>query len=82
MQGAPFTTMVRHYFGGDPRWMSEMFEVMVNHIYFTFYNKISGTSFDQWLPAHVDTCRKLIHSALSDGAIHESTVVNGETVNK
>ena len=81
MQGDPFTTMARHYFGGDPRRMSEMFEVMVNHIYFTFYNKISGTSLDQWLPAHVDTCRELIHGALSDGAIHETTVENGEIVN-
>ena len=82
MQGTPFTTMARHYFGGDPRRMSDMFEVMVNHIYFNFYNKISGTSLDQWLPAHLHTCRKLIHSALSDGAIHETTVANGETVNE
>ena len=80
MQGIPFTTMARMYFGGDPRRMSEMFEVMVNHIYFTFYNKISGTSLDQWLPSHLDTCRELIHRALSDRAIHETTVVDGEVV--
>ena len=80
MQGAPFTTMARHYFGGDPRRMSEMFEIMVNHIYFTFYNKISGTSLDQWVPAHLNTCRELIHGALMDTAIHETTTVDGEVV--
>ena len=81
MQGTAFTTMARDYFGGDPRRMSEMFETMVNHIYFTFYNKISGTSLDQWLPSHVDTCRHLIHRALSNGAIYETTTENGELIN-
>ena len=57
-----------------------MFEIMVNHIYFTFYNKISGTSLDQWVPAHLDTCRELIHGALMDTAIHETTTVDGEVV--
>ena len=80
MQGTPFTTMARHYFGGDPRRMSEMFEVMVNHVYFTFYNKISGTSLDQWLPSHVDQCRQLIHRALSNGALLETTMEDGEVI--
>ena len=53
MRGIHFTTMARTYFGGDPRRMSKMFEITVNHIYFTFYNKISDTSLDQWLPSHL-----------------------------
>ena len=38
-----------HTFGGDPLGMSRMFDVMVNHLYVTFYKKISGTSLGQWI---------------------------------
>ena len=81
MQGMAFTTIARDYFGGDPQKMSEMFETMVNYIYFTFYNKISGTSLDQRLPSHSDTCRHLIHRSLSNDAIYETTMENGEIIN-
>ena len=59
-----------------------MFEVMINHLYITFYNKILGTSLDQWIPAHLNQCRQLIHKALRNGAIREAEFVDGEVVNE
>ena len=82
MEGMPFTMMARHQFGGDPRYLSLMFEVMINHLYITFYNKISGTSLSQWIPEHVDLCRELIHNALSGGAIEETTIEGGQVVDR
>ena len=57
IKGTPFTDMARHTFGGDPRRMLDMFDLMIGHLYFTFYNKISGTSFRQWIPQHLHRCR-------------------------
>ena len=82
IKGVPFTEMARHTFGGDPRRFSSMFDHMEEHLYFTFYNKITGTSMSQWIPQHLDTCRRLIHNALSDGAIFETEYVNGEVVDR
>jgi hypothetical protein len=81
-KGMVFTEMARHVFGGDPRNFSEMFDMVNEHLYMNFYNKIAGTSLSQWLPRYVHRCRRLIHSALSDGAIHETQYVNGELVNE
>ena len=36
-KGVPFTDMARHPFGGDPRRYSSMFDLMVDHLYFTSY---------------------------------------------
>jgi hypothetical protein len=69
MKGSPFTEMARHVFGGDPRHMSSMFDLMVNHLYVHFNNKISGISLDQWIPRYLHQCRQLIYDALGDGAI-------------
>ena len=82
IKGVPFTEMARHTFGGDPRRLSEMHHLMVNHLYTTFYNKISGTSLDQWVPVHLDRCRRLIYDALSDGALEEVEYENGEIVDR
>ena len=73
--------MARHTFGGDPREMSKIFDLMVDHLYVTFYNKISGTSLGQWIPEHLDRCRHIIYGAISDSAIAETQYVNGEVVN-
>ena len=81
-KGSPFTDMARNVFGGDPRSMSPMFEMMIEHLYSQFYNKISGTSLDQWLPLYVHRCRTLIHGALSDTAIFEEEYLNGEVVDQ
>ena len=81
-KGWPFTHMARGWFGGDPRRYTEMFDAMVDHLYITFYNKISGTSLSQWIPRYLGTCRQLVYHALSDGAIWETTYVDGEIVNE
>lgn len=53
IKGTPFTDMARNIFGGDPRRLSEMNELMIDYLYMTFYNKISGRSLEQWVPAYV-----------------------------
>ena len=78
IKGTPFTAMSRHTFGGDPRYYSMMFEMMINHLYNNFYNKISGTSLRQWIPQHVELCRHLVHQSLSRGALHETVYVDGQ----
>ena len=79
-KGMPFTSMARHVFGGDPRRYTPMFRLMVNHLYFTFYNKISGTSLEQWLPRYLDRCRLLVYNALHDTAILRTEHVGEELV--
>ena len=80
IKGVPFTEMARHYFGGDPRSLSKMHEAMIHHLYENFYNKISGTSLEQWIPRYVHQCRWLIHNAVCEGALEVSHFINGEEV--
>ena len=82
IKGIPFTEMARHTFGGDPRRLSEMHHLMINHLYMTFYHKISGTSLEQWIPVHLSRCRRLIYDALADGALEEVEYENGEEVER
>ena len=72
MNGTPFTNMARQEFGGDPRYFTYMWNAMNDHLYETFYHKISGTSLSQWVPHQVNHFRRLIHSALQDGAIERT----------
>jgi hypothetical protein len=81
-KGTPFTEMARFIFGGDPRRLSEMNNLFINHLYFTFYNKISGDSMSQWIPRKLHICRRLIYDALSSDAIEEVEYLNGELVDK
>ena len=82
VKGRPYTEMARHTFGGDPRRFSTMFNLMVDHLYFTFYNKISGTSMDQWVPRYLERCRMLIYTALGNSALYEREYVDGELVDE
>ena len=77
-----YTEMARHTFGGDPRRFSRMFDAMVDHLYFNFYNKISGTSLDQWIPRYLDTCRSLVHNSLDNGALYKRKYAAGELLDK
>ena len=79
IKGSPFTAMAET-FGGDSQDFSKMFDLMIDHLYYTFYNKISGTSLSQWIPAHLHRCRQLIFNAISEGGILETEHVNGEVV--
>ena len=82
IKGLPFTEMARQIFGGDPRHLSLMFDLMVKHLYITFYHKISGTSMDQWIPTYLHRCRRLIYNSLSDGALEVLRLENGEVVDR
>jgi hypothetical protein len=76
LRGSPFTEMARGEFGGNPRHFTYMFKAMNDHMYVTFYNKISGTSLNEWLPHQVHHFRRLIYDTLQDGAIEETRYDN------
>ncbi len=80
VKGTTFIDMSQQYFGGNPRYMSWMHAAMIDHLYNTFYHKISGGSLEQWIPSHLDQCRRLIHAKVSNGFIQEERYVNGEVV--
>jgi len=81
IRGSIYGNGEAYFGGGGPRDFSNMFDVMVHHLYYTCYNKISGISLSQCIPSYVHRCRELIHNALSDGAIWEVEYLNGEVVN-
>jgi hypothetical protein len=64
--GLTFITMV--FFCGDPREYSSVFHWFVNHIFITFYNKISGCSLEMW----IDQVDKF-HHIICDGISHPPT---------
>jgi len=70
--------MTRFIFGGDHRRLSEVNILFINHGYNTFFNKILGTSMEQWLPRDLDLCRQLNYDDLMSGAIEEVTFEDGQ----
>jgi hypothetical protein len=78
IKGAPFTEMACFVFGRDSRQLSEMNDVFISYAYNAFYNKISGTSLNQWIPNKLNLCRKLILSSISSGAIEEIVFEDGQ----
>jgi hypothetical protein len=74
--------MARFVFGGDPRSLSEMNSIFIEFGYNTFFNKISGTSLEQWIPSHLDVCRQLIYDALASGGIEEVEFEDGQVVDR
>jgi hypothetical protein len=48
-----------------------MNSTFINYGYYQFYNKILGTSMDQWIPGSLHTCCQLIYDALSSDSIEE-----------
>ena len=42
--------MSNNYFGGDPRRFTYSIRLMNEHLYKTFYHKITGDSMRMWLP--------------------------------
>ena len=81
-KGAPFTEMAHFAFGGDPRHLSEMNNLFNFYANNAFYNKISGTSLDQWLPNKLDLCCKPILSSVASGAIEEIEFEDGQVINR
>ncbi len=78
----PFTEMAHFVFGGNPRHLSEMNDLLISYAYDTFNNKISGTSLDQWLPDKLDLCRELILSSVADGVIKEIEFEDGQVIDR
>jgi hypothetical protein len=82
IKGTPFTKMACFVFGGNPRRLSEMNNLLIHHAYNTFYNKILGTSLNQWLPEKLDVCRELIFNSLTTGTIEEIHFKDGQVANR
>ena len=57
----------RNYFGGDPRRFTYSVRMMNEHLYDTFYHKISGDSMRMWMP-YVTDFRRAIWTKLNEGA--------------
>jgi hypothetical protein len=57
-----------------------MNDSLIHHAYNTFYNKISGTSLNQWLPERLDVCQELIFNSVATGAIEEVQFGDGQVV--
>ena len=51
--------MSSNYYGGDPRRFTYSIRIMNQHLYYTFYNKISGDSMRMWVP-HINDFRLVI----------------------
>ena len=62
-------------FGGDPRRFSYSIRLMCNHLYSTFYHKISGDSMRAWLP-QIENFRFAIWDRLRNGATVEEVSFN------
>ena len=59
--------MSTNYFGGDPRRFTYSIRIITQHIYNTFYHKISGNSMRMWMP-YVTDFRRAIWNKLNEGA--------------
>jgi hypothetical protein len=59
-----------------------MNDSLIHHAYNTFYNKISGTSLNQWLPERLDVCQELIFNSVATGAIKEVQFEDGQVVDR
>jgi hypothetical protein len=56
--GLSWTQLCKDTFGGDPRQWSPGFKWFINHLFVTFYHKISGHSIEMWL-GELDNSNKL-----------------------
>jgi hypothetical protein len=59
---------------------SKIFDLMIDHPYCTFYNKISGTRLSQWISTHLLHYCQLIFDASSSGSIKETETANDEVI--
>ena len=67
----PNTQMARDMFGGDPRRFTHFIRAITDHLYTTFYHKISGDSMRMWIP-YINEFRSAIWDKLQDGIINET----------
>jgi hypothetical protein len=70
--GHTYTHMAKHVFGGDPRRLSGMIRAMTDHLYTSFYHKISGNSMAiLCTESNITRFRKAIWNRLQQRAIAE-----------
>ena len=69
-KGEPYTELAKKTFGGDPREFTYMVRAFTNHLYETFYHRISGNSMAYWIP-HINEFRHAIWRRFVSG--HVST---------
>jgi hypothetical protein len=74
--------MAHFVFGGNPQSFLEMNNMLIHHVYNTFYNKIFRTSLNQWLPEKLDMCQELIFNSVATGAIKEVQFKDGQLVDQ
>lgn len=65
-------TRITHIFGGDPRRYTYHVRAISDHLYNTFYHKISGDSMRMWVDC-IDDCRMAIWEKLQDGLVNETS---------
>ena len=73
--------MSENYFGGDPRRFTYSIRLIGNHIYETFYHKISGDSMRQWV-YKIPEFQYAIWDKLRNGATVEETEHNGNVASR
>jgi len=74
--GHTYLHMSRRVFGDDPRRYSGLMRAAVDHLYDTFYHKISGDLMRMWLP-NIQDFRNAICERLMSGAIAEEVSYDG-----
>ena len=62
--------MSQNIFGGDPRRFTYSIRLVTDHLYKTFYHKISGDSLRMWMP-HMDEFRYALWDRLRSGVTVE-----------
>ena len=65
--------MSKNDVGGDPRHFTRSIRLLNNHMYDTFYHKISGDSIRMWI-SHLDNFSYAIWSTSRKGERFEETV--------
>ena len=68
----PFTRMSETVFGGDPRIFTNFVREIADHLYQTFYHKMSGDSMRQWVP-FIDDFRAAIWDKMLNGLVRETS---------
>lgn len=63
-----YVHLSKYIMGGNPRRYSEMICLIVHHLYYKFYHKISGRSLSIYLPDKVTIFRRAIWNKLCNGA--------------
>ena len=72
--------MSSNYFGGDPRRFIYSIRLMTDHLYDTFYQKISGDSMIMWM-TYIDSFRLAIWMKMGQKCTIEETYDRTHTLN-